>query len=163
FADAANAIAFGRFGARVEVRGSDEFAELGNAFNRMAAQLEQRLAELETERSRVRDATARFGEAMVATHDPAQLVRVVVESAVALENARLHRIVEHQALVDSLTGLANRRSFEETLRSELARAARFHDSVCVVFADLDDFKQVNDQHGHAAGDEVLKAFASALQ
>src|SRR5438309_5312120 len=56
FADAANAIAFGRFGARVEVRGSDEFAELGNAFNRMAAQLEQRLAELETERSRVRDA-----------------------------------------------------------------------------------------------------------
>ncbi len=231
FADAANAIAFGRLGERVEVRGSDEFAELGNAFNRMAAQLEQRLAELETERSRVRDATARFGEAMVATHDPAQLVRVVVESAVeatgavggvvlgptgelaragdpdaasdriafplrvgasdfgslvlsaesfdaeqvetaaslaaqvvvALENARLHRIVERQALVDSLTGLANRRSFEDTLRSELARAARFRDSVCVVFADLDDFKQVNDQHGHAAGDEVLKAFAAALQ
>ncbi len=231
FADAANAIAFGRLGERVEVRGSDEFAELGNAFNRMAAQLEQRLAELETERSRVRDATTRFGEAMVATHDPAQLVRVVVESAVeatgaaggvvigpegelartgdpdiageriafplrvgasdfgslvlsaesfdadqvemaaslaaqvvvALENARLHRIVERQALVDSLTGLANRRSFEDTLRSELARAARFSDSVCVVFADLDDFKRVNDRHGHAAGDEVLKAFASALQ
>jgi diguanylate cyclase (GGDEF)-like protein len=231
FADAANAIAFGRFGQRVEVRGSDEFAELGNAFNRMASQLEQRLAELETERSRVRDATARFGEAMVATHDPAQLVRVVVESAVeatgavggvvigpegelarvgdpnaageriafplrvgssdfgslvlscesfdadqvetaaslaaqvvvALENARLHRIVERQALVDSLTGLANRRSFEATLRAELARAARFGDSVSVVFADLDDFKQVNDRHGHAAGDEVLKAFAAALQ
>ena len=231
FADAANAIAFGRLGERVEVRGSDEFAELGNAFNRMAAQLEQRLAELETERSRVRDATTRFGEAMVATHDPAQLVRVVVESAVeatgaaggvvigpegelartgdpdiageriafplrvgasdfgslvlsaesfdadqvemaaslaaqvvvALENARLHRIVERQALVDSLTGLANRRSFEDTLRSELARAARFSDSVCVVFADFDDFKRVNDRHGHAAGDEVLKAFASALQ
>lgn len=231
FADAANAIAFGRLGERVEVRGSDEFAELGTAFNRMAAQLEQRLAELETERSRVRDATARFGEAMVATHDPAQLVRVVVESAVeatgaaggvvigpegelaragnpddageriafplrvgasdfgslvlsadsfdadqvetaaslaaqvvvALENARLHRIVERQALVDSLTGLANRRSVEDTLRSELARAARFGDSVCVVLADLDDFKQVNDRHGHAAGDEVLKAFAAALQ
>ncbi|MFL5955542.1 MAG: diguanylate cyclase [Gaiellaceae bacterium] len=231
FADAANAIAFGRLGERVEVRGSDEFAELGNAFNRMAGQLEQRLAELETERSRVRDATARFGEAMVATHDPAQLVRVVVESAVqatgaaggvvlsadgelaragdpdgageriafplragtsdfgslvlasdsfdaeqveaaaslaaqvvvALENARLHRIVERQALVDSLTGLANRRSFEEKLRVELARAARFHDSVCVVFADLDDFKQVNDRYGHAAGDEVLKAFAAALR
>ncbi len=81
----------------------------------------------------------------------------------ALENARLHRMVERQAMVDSLTGLANRRSLEESLRSELARAARFSDSVCVVLADLDDFKQVNDQYGHAAGDEVLKAFAGALR
>lgn len=66
-------------------------------------------------------------------------------------------------MVDSLTGLANRRSLEETLRTELARATRFNDSVCVVFADLDDFKQVNDKHGHPAGDEVLKAFAAALR
>lgn len=229
--DAANAIAQGRLGGRVAVRGRDEFAQLGTAFNRMATMLELRLAELETERSRVREATARFGEALVATHDPAQLVQVVVESAVeatgaaggvvlgpdgelaragdpdagserlafplrvgssdfgslvltsdsfeadhvetaaslaaqvvvALENARLHRMVERQAMVDSLTGLANRRSLEETLRSELARAARFTDSVCVVFADLDDFKRVNDQYGHAAGDEVLKAFSAALR
>ena len=211
--------------------GRDEFAELGTAFNRMAAQLEQRVAELETERSRMRDATTRFGEALMATHDPGQLVRVVVESAVestgatggvvlgpngelaragdpdagteriafplrigssdfgqlvlasnsfdadqvetaaslanqvvvALENARLHRLVERQALVDSLTGLANRRSVEETLRSEVARAGRFGDEVCVVFADLDFFKRVNDRYGHAAGDEVLKVFAAALR
>jgi diguanylate cyclase (GGDEF)-like protein len=230
-ADAANAIASGRLGERVEVRGHDEFAEVGRAFNRMAAQLELRLAELETERSRVREATARFGEALVATHDPAQLMRVIVESTVeatgaaggvvigpkgelartgdpnagterlafplrvgssdfgslviasdtfeadqvetvaslaaqvvvALENARLHRMVERQAMVDSLTGLANRRSLEETLRSELARAARFADSVSVVLADLDDFKQVNDLYGHAAGDDVLTAFAEALR
>jgi diguanylate cyclase (GGDEF)-like protein len=228
---AANAIADGRLSERVEVRGRDEFAELGTAFNRMAAQLEQRLAELQTERERMRDATIRFGEALMATHDPGQLVRVVVESAVestgatggvvlgphgelaragdpdaglerisfplrtgssdfgqlvlasnsfeaeqietatslanqvvvALENARLHRLVERQALVDSLTGLANRRSVEETLRSELARASRFGTEVCVVFADLDFFKLVNDKHGHAAGDEVLKAFALALR
>jgi diguanylate cyclase (GGDEF)-like protein len=82
---------------------------------------------------------------------------------VALENARLHRIVERQALVDSLTGLANRRSLEETLRVELARAARFHEPVTIVLADLDDFKRINDTYGHAAGDEVLKAFASALR
>jgi diguanylate cyclase (GGDEF)-like protein len=230
-AAAANALAAGHLGERVDVRGYDEFAQLGSAFNRMAAQLEQRLAELETERTRVREATARFGEALAATHDPAQLVRVVVESAVeatgasggvvlgaqgelaragdpdatveriafplrvgssdfgslvlsapsfdadqvetaaslaaqvvvALENARLHRIVERQALVDSLTGLANRRSLEETLRVELARAARFHEPVTIVLADLDDFKRINDTYGHAAGDEVLKAFASALR
>lgn len=230
-AEAANGIARGRFGERVEVRGRDEFAELGTAFNRMATQLEQRLIELETERSRMRDATARFGEALMATHDPEHLVRIVVESAVestgarggvvlgpdgeiaragdpdagaeriafplrigssdfgqlvitadsfdaeqvetaaslanqvvvALENARLHRTVERQALVDSLTGLANRRSLEETLRSELARAARFGHDVSVVFCDLDWFKRVNDRYGHAAGDGVLKAFAAALR
>jgi diguanylate cyclase (GGDEF)-like protein len=229
--EAANAIAQGRLGGRVEVRGRDEFAQLGSAFNRMAGTLELRLAELETERSRVRGANARFGEALAATHDPGQLVQVVVESAVeatgaaggvvlgpqgelaragdpdagyerlafplrvgssdfgllvltsdsfeadhvetvaalatqvvvALENARMHRMVERQAMVDSLTGLANRRSLEESLRTELARATRFGDSVCVVLADLDDFKQVNDKYGHAAGDEVLKAFAGALR
>jgi diguanylate cyclase (GGDEF)-like protein len=231
FADAANAIARGSLDERVTVRGSDEFAQLAEAFNGMAAQLELRLAELETERTRVRDAAARFGEALVATHDPEQLIRVIVESAVeatgaqggvvlgpegelaragdpdgaletiafplraggsdfgslvlaatafdadqvetaaslaaqavvALENARLHLIVEQQALVDSLTGLANRRSIEGTLRTELARAARFGEGVCLVLADLDDFKQVNDRYGHPVGDEALKIFASALR
>jgi len=88
---------------------------------------------------------------------------LATQVVVALENARLHRMVERQAMVDSLTGLANRRSLEESLRTELARATRFGDSVCVVLADLDDFKQVNDKYGHAAGDEVLKAFAGALR
>ena len=230
-AAAAHSLADGRLDERVEVRGNDEFAQVGAAFNRMAEQLEQRLAELELERNRTREATARFGEAMAATLDPAQLVRIVVESAVeatgavggvvlgphgelaragdpdgaaeriayplrvgksdfgslvlvshalepqqveaaaglaaqvvvALENARLHRIVERQAMVDSLTGLANRRSLEETLRSELARAARFGDTVSLVMADLDEFKQVNDVHGHAKGDEVLQAFARTLR
>jgi diguanylate cyclase (GGDEF)-like protein len=230
-AEAANALARGQLGERVEVGGRDEFAQLGSAFNDMASQLEQRMAELETERNRVRDATARFGEALVSTHDPNQLLRVVVESAVeatgaigglvlgpsgelvraghpeavgeriafplragqsdfgqlvitsssfdadqvetaaslaaqavvALDNARLHRIVERQALVDSLTGLANRRSLEETLRAELARAQRFNDDVCLVLADLDDFKGVNDRYGHPVGDEVLKEFARALR
>ena len=230
-ADAANEIAQGNLGERVEVRGKDEFANVGVAFNHMAEQLEQRLVELEAERNRVRAATARFGEALMATHEPDQLIQVVVESAVeaagaagglvlgpegelaragdpdagaeriafplrvgstdfgslvlssdsfdaehveaaaslaaqvvvALDNARLHRLVERQAMVDSLTGLANRRSLEETLRLELARAARFGDTVSVVLADLDKFKAVNDRFGHAAGDEVLKAFADALR
>ena len=88
---------------------------------------------------------------------------LAAQVVVALENARLHRIVERQALVDSLTGLANRRSLEETLRLELARAARFGESVTIVLADLDDFKQINDTYGHQAGDEVLKAFAATLR
>src|SRR5207248_7443428 len=109
-----------------------------------------------------------FGSLVIASENfEADQVETVASLAaqvvVALENARLHRMVERQAMVDSLTGLANRRSLEESLRSELARAARFTDSVSVVLADLDDFKQVNDRYGHAAGDDVLMAFAAALR
>src|SRR5204863_8050072 len=80
--DAAEAVAQGRFSERVDVRGHDEFAQLGRAFDDMAAQLEQRRIEIETERAHVREATARLGDALVATHDPRELLRVVAESAV---------------------------------------------------------------------------------
>src|SRR6185312_433806 len=84
-------------------------------------------------------------------------------AVVALDNVRLHRIVERQALVDGLTGLANRRQCEESLADELARVQRFGGSLAVVVADLDWFKDVNDRHGHPAGDTVLRAFADLLQ
>src|SRR5581483_8975120 len=200
------------------------------AFNHMAVELEQRLDELEDERRRTRESTARFAEVLAATHDVDQLLRVVVETAVevtgatsgvvigpeaeltrsgesgsgpqflelplragrnnfgtvvlagesfddarreaaaslvshavvALENAYLHRVVERQARVDELTGLANRRAIEEMLRTELARAQRYNGQVCLIFADLDDFKDVNDRYGHPFGDTVLCAFAETI-
>jgi diguanylate cyclase (GGDEF)-like protein len=230
-ADAANAIARGRFDRRVAVRGRDEFARLGLAFNEMADQLEARVEELGAERARLRDANVRFGEALAATHDVDQLLRVIVETvvettgatgglvvglagevvqsgtltdrgerfelpltagrqsfgtlslsgrgftdeqrrtaatlvahaAIALENARLHRIVARQALVDMLTGLANRRHCEEALASELLRAERFGGSVAFVLADLDNFKSINDRLGHPVGDGVLIEFAETLR
>ena len=84
-------------------------------------------------------------------------------AVVALDNARLHSIVERQALVDGLTGLANRRQCEDTLSTELSRVERFGGSLAVVVADLDSFKGVNDRHGHPAGDSVLREFALLLQ
>ncbi|HKD35077.1 MAG TPA: diguanylate cyclase, partial [Gaiellaceae bacterium] len=230
-ADAANAVARGRLDQRVPVQGNDEFARLGVAFNDMADQLEARLAELDAERGRLRETTARFGEALAATHDVDQLLRAIVETvveatgasggivvglagevvqtgtisdrgerielpltagrqsfgtltisgrgftmeqrrtaatlvahaAIALENARLHRIVTRQALVDMLTGLANRRHCEEALASELMRAERFGGSVAFVLADLDSFKSVNDRFGHPVGDSVLIEFAETLR
>jgi diguanylate cyclase (GGDEF)-like protein len=88
---------------------------------------------------------------------------LAAQAAVALDNARLHGIVKRQAVTDELTGLANRRSFQETLEAELQRAERFGNPLALVFADLDDFKLVNDRFGHQVGDNVLRAFAVVLQ
>ena len=88
---------------------------------------------------------------------------LAAQAAVALDNARLHSIVQRQAVTDELTGLANRRSFQDTLESELRRAERFGNPLALIFADLDDFKRVNDRFGHGVGDEVLRAFADVLR
>lgn len=61
---------------------------------------------------------------------------------------------------DALTGLANRRAFDEDLAREVARAARDGTPLSVIVLDLDRFKAVNDAHGHAAGDAVLRAVAA---
>jgi diguanylate cyclase (GGDEF)-like protein len=88
---------------------------------------------------------------------------LAAQAAVALDNARLHSIVQRQAVTDELTGLANRRSFQKTLEAELRRAERFGNPLALIFADLDDFKRVNDRFGHGVGDEVLRAFADVLR
>jgi diguanylate cyclase (GGDEF)-like protein len=228
---AANDIAHGRLDRRVDVRGPDEFARLSRAFNDMADQLEARIRELDDGRRRLRDVTVRFGEALGATHDIDELLRLVVETAVeatgarggallrdhhevfrkgdpdagvrrlefhlsvgdesfgrlvltadgfsqeqtetaewfvnqartALTNARHHSTVQRQALVDTLTGLANRRLCEAALGKEIGRADRFGEPFSLVVGDIDDFKAVNDRYGHQTGDEVLKEFARALQ
>src|SRR5438445_331491 len=170
---AANAIARGDLDRRVPVHGRDELALLARSFNEMAEQLGARLQELRAERQRLRDAITLFGEALAATHDVEQLLRVVLDvqieatgatggfvivdggdvvqvgdidgddrievplnagrtscgrivligaefddedritavslaahAVVALDNARLHRIVEQQARRHALTGLA---------------------------------------------------------
>jgi diguanylate cyclase (GGDEF)-like protein len=88
---------------------------------------------------------------------------LAAHAVVALENERLHRIVERQALVDGLTGLANRRHGEEVLAVEVSRAERFGGPVALVLADLDGFKDVNDRHGHPTGDMALREFADVLR
>lgn len=67
-----------------------------------------------------------------------------------------------QARRDVLTGLANRRAFEEALTAAFARLRRMNDPVVVVMVDVDYFKKINDTHGHAAGDAVLAAVGRTL-
>jgi diguanylate cyclase (GGDEF)-like protein len=65
-------------------------------------------------------------------------------------------------LTDTLTAVANRRHLDERLKEELARLHRYGQPLAVILTDIDWFKQVNDNHGHAVGDKVLKAFAASL-
>jgi diguanylate cyclase (GGDEF)-like protein len=85
------------------------------------------------------------------------------QAAIALENARLHEIVQHQAITDELTGLVNRRRFLAALDAEILRARRLGGPLSVVLVDLDDFKRINDRFGHPVGDTVLLAFADLMR
>jgi len=76
--------------------------------------------------------------------------------------ARAKRLAE-QAHRDALTGVLNRRQLDAVLGQEFARAARHGWPLSVAFIDIDDFKKINDAHGHLTGDEVLRGFAGALQ
>jgi len=83
------------------------------------------------------------------------------EAAVAISRADLLGQLEHLARTDSLTGLPNRRHWEQQLPRELARSARDDSRVCVAMLDLDYFKDYNDRRGHQAGDRLLVTAASA--
>jgi diguanylate cyclase (GGDEF)-like protein len=74
----------------------------------------------------------------------------------------MHGKLKRLSYTDGLTGLANRRRFMEVLHNEVARQVRSGQPLCLVLIDADHFKQVNDQHGHAAGDEVLRALGRLL-
>jgi diguanylate cyclase (GGDEF)-like protein len=84
-------------------------------------------------------------------------------AALALDNAEIRARLEHQARTDSLTGLFNHSVFYEQLLHALQEASRAHSSVAVLMLDIDDFKHVNDVHGHAVGDELLRFLAEALR
>jgi len=86
---------------------------------------------------------------------------LAAEAAIALDRARLLAQLQETARTDDLTGLPNRRAWDEELPRELARAARDSRPVCVAMLDLDRFKRFNDDRGHQAGDRLLKQAASA--
>ena len=80
--------------------------------------------------------------------------------AEAIERAKQF---EELAFLDSLTGIGNRRFSEFALAERLAESKRYSWSFALLFIDVDNFKAINDQHGHALGDQVLRAVARTLQ
>ncbi len=83
--------------------------------------------------------------------------------AVAIDNARLHAEVKRMALTDAVSGLANRRAFDDFLQTEITRAKRYGDALSLIILDLDSFKEYNDQWGHPAGDVRLREIADLLR
>jgi diguanylate cyclase (GGDEF)-like protein len=81
----------------------------------------------------------------------------------AIENARRYGEARKLAETDALTGLYNQRYFHETLRREVMRAQRYERSLALIVFDLDDFKRVNDEIGHLAGDRVLSQASERLR
>ncbi|MDZ4187724.1 MAG: diguanylate cyclase [Hydrogenophaga sp.] len=91
----------------------------------------------------------------------AQYVITTQQQQSALQS--INQVLDRQANTDALTGCANRRHFMHALDQEINRSNRYGSDFCVLSADIDFFKRVNDTHGHAAGDEVLKHFVATIQ
>jgi diguanylate cyclase (GGDEF)-like protein len=267
FLQAARRLGSGDFTVEVPTSGHDEFAALGEEFNKMSRRLEEHMKELNQERGRLQDAMRRIGETFAANLDRKGLLEIVVktavdgvgadagrasvrpdgnapleqmastgtvagleeavraaearvletgepceatvdgmaalshpmrrgddaharvsgvvsvarrdhafsvaerelfhylaeQAAVSIENVGLHETVERQAVTDELTGLFNRRRFQEAMATEVERSKRFGQPVGLVLLDLDDFKNVNDTYGHQQGDLVLREVARVLR
>jgi diguanylate cyclase (GGDEF)-like protein len=267
FLQAARRLGTGDFTVEVPTAGHDEFAALGDEFNKMSRELAERLEELNQERARLQEAMRRIGETFAANLDREGLLEIVVktavdgvgaeagrasvrqnasaplkqvtdlgrvgdleeairaaeakvletgepceanvdgvaalshplrlgdepqgrvsgvvsvargdraftsperelfdylaeQAAVSIENVGLHETVERQAVTDELTGLFNRRRFQEAMVTEVERSRRFGQAVGLVLLDLDDFKTVNDTYGHQQGDLVLREVARVLR
>jgi diguanylate cyclase (GGDEF)-like protein len=269
FLGAARRLGAGDFSAEVDTRGRDQFAQLGEEFNKMSRELAGRLQELGQERLRLELSLRRIGETFASSLDRNGLLEIVVrtavdavdaqggralmqtrpdgaptpvtgvgldtrppaadeaerrvfaigepsfanvdgthalahplhagpaagpeadkitglicvwraerpfshrerelfhylagQAAVSVENVGLHETVERQAVTDELTGLSNRRRFQETMAAEVERSKRFDQDLGLVMLDIDDFKAVNDTYGHQQGDLVLKEVAQILR
>ena len=266
FLEAARRLAGGDFSAQVSTVGKDEFAGLGEEFNKMSRELERRLAELSQERERVQGSMRRLGEAVASKLDRDALLEIVVrtavdgvaadagrayvrgpdrvtlqerartgnmnglESAVAsveadamrygspretssgeanamahplaaaggngaavgvvsvgrsgrsftqserelfhylagqaarsMESVDRHETVTRESMTDDLTGLSNRRAFDDALAGEVERAKRFGGTLGLVLIDLDNFKAINDTYGHPQGDLVLREVSRVLR
>ena len=103
-------------------------------------------------------ATAR---AVLPERDEELLRLLAAEAAITIHRTDLVAKLKATARTDALTGLPNRRVWDEDFERELARARRHGGSLCLAMLDLDRFKAFNDQHGHQAGDQLLAATATA--
>ncbi len=122
--------------------------------------MEKVLVQSEAIEEKVQEAADNLAEVNVDLKDEIRARHILEFKLVAVKE--LAESARQDAIHDPLTGLPNRVLFNDRLEHGLAQARRHGWSLAVMFIDLDDFKKVNDTHGHAAGDSVLMAVASRL-
>lgn len=106
---------------------------------------------------------ASYGNPLIPIWNTTTRLVIFLVVVILLQNLRASFAEQRDlARTDALTGVANSRSFMEHLGDELRRAQRFKTPLSLIYVDVDDFKRVNDTHGHSAGDEVLKRVAKTL-
>ncbi len=158
----AKAVSMGRLDVDVlPLQGPRETAVVQEAFNDLVSNLKL----LEAKSRALADYD--LDNPILAEPLPGRLGRAIQDSVQVLsgsieEREALQQRLAHQATHDALTGMYNRASALSVLDQALARAARHAVAVAVLFVDLDDFKRVNDTHGHEVGDHVLCAVADRL-
>jgi diguanylate cyclase (GGDEF)-like protein len=91
------------------------------------------------------------------------LAQIANQAHIVLENSRLFERVRNLAIRDSLTDLFNHRHIMDLVNHEFERVGRYQNAFSVLMIDLDHFKRINDQHGHPAGDAVLREMALLLR
>ena len=139
----------------LDIRSNDEIGDLARIFNNLNQKIFQA-------QQRLREKIDLAGSALMKTNDQLQQRSQELENRTQdLEKALT--LLEKLAVTDSLTDLRNRRYFDDNLAASFARAQRFDEPLCLILLDIDFFKQINDTYGHAAGDTVLQALASAFK
>jgi diguanylate cyclase (GGDEF)-like protein len=116
--------------------------------------------------ARIEDEDVRHGSELGALGyltDPTDLELLRSRARTLLEFKQYLDSCEEAAFTDHLTGLANRRRFERQLKRESARTGRYGHPFCLLLIDVDNFKPINDAHGHEAGDDTLRRVGNALQ
>ena len=93
----------------------------------------------------------------------ALLEELAPQITMPVEHSQLYAEVEEEARIDKLTGLFNRRSFDEVMTSEISRYSRYGGIFSLIIADLDSLGTVNDTYGHLAGDEALRQIGSVIR
>jgi diguanylate cyclase (GGDEF)-like protein len=88
---------------------------------------------------------------------------IAAQAALSIAGARLYQETLELSFTDALTGVPNRRQLSQRLEQEFSRSVRFGDPLSLLMVDLDHFKQINDVHGHAVGDGVLRGIALLLR
>lgn len=145
--EAIQSLAAGKLDAQLPAAGNDELGRLGFAvrqFQKTAVAANLREADLRLSNQKV------------------EKICIELEQK-AQELARVNSKLEELSATDFLTGLANRRRFDEVLETEWARALRTRQPLPLIMIDIDYFKKFNDRYGHQAGDECLKRVASTLR